>query len=60
MTEEEFDFLKNLSKEKNRSIGDLIRSAVGKAYRPSSPTTHLWALDDLEKKQFFHEIGNEV
>ncbi|MDH5655475.1 MAG: hypothetical protein OEZ34_06175 [Spirochaetia bacterium] len=55
MTDEEYDFLKSLSDEKRRSVGDLIRSAVAKQYRPSSSVAHLWALDEIKDTVYLNE-----
>jgi len=55
MTEEEFQFLKHLSGEKRRSVGDLVRQAVARTYRPSSSVSQLWALKDIEENTFLAE-----
>jgi hypothetical protein len=52
LTEEEFQYLKNLSHEKRRSVGDLVRSAVARTYRPSTSVSQLWALKDIQENEY--------
>lgn len=51
-TEEEYNFLKNLSKEKRRSVGDLIRDAVSRIYRPSVPLANKRALETIREREY--------
>ena len=65
LTEEQFQFLKELSHQKRRSVGDLIRDSVDQAYRPSSSLAHLRVIGELRSASFIkgatlEEIQREV
>lgn len=59
LTEEQFQFLKDLSRQKRRSVGDLIRDSVDRAYRPSSSLAHLRVVGELRSASFLKGISLE-
>ncbi len=52
LSQEQFDFLKDLSARRDTSVGDLIRYAVDRTYRPSSSLVKLQVLHELRQNRF--------
>src|SRR5688572_22146187 len=47
LSDEQFEFLRDLSEREGRPVGDLVRSAFESVYRPSTPIVPLRALEVL-------------
>lgn len=52
VTEELYLFLQDLSRERRQPVGELIRYAVEKVYRPSSDLREIRALGKIRQRTF--------
>ncbi len=57
LTGEQFDFLKETSRSKKKPVGDLVRQAIERAYRPSSSTALIPVLEELKDIKFIKETS---
>ncbi len=55
LSEEQHDFLQQLSERRRTSVGELVRRAVEEVYRPASSLSELQAIDRLRRRSFMEE-----
>jgi predicted DNA-binding protein len=56
LSDEQFDFLKNLSDQSGQSVSELIRRAVEETFRPASNVRALGGLRKLRATDYLPEI----
>lgn len=60
LTDEQYDFLQNLSERRRRSVADLVRTAFEEVYRPAQSIRELQSLRHLQQHTYIEETAAEI
>lgn len=59
LTDEQHEFLQELSRTRRRSVGELLRIAFEEVYRPVQSIRELQALHDLGRRSFLSDSDSD-
>lgn len=60
LTGEQHDFLAELSERRQRSVGDLVRTAFEEVYRPARSIRELQTLRNLQQTTYIEESATKI